>query len=592
MRKKAKSHPGGPKPSLDRSSSTPRYRARRWVVLGLFALAGLGLVARAIEHQVVERDFLRGEGDRRAIRSVEMPAHRGVITDRRGEKLAVSAPVVSISADPRELPRDTAKLLPLTQLLGLDLEDLRRRLARNGHRAFMYLKRGVDPALASQVGELARSEEIDGIDFQREYHRFYPSGEVAAHLVGLTNIDDEGIEGMELAFDERLRAHPGKKRVIRDGRRRVVDDIELIEAPRDGQDVALSIDRRLQFIAYRELKKAVDHYHARGGSLVLLDVRSGEVLALVNQPSYNPNNPRGARRSAMRNRALTDVLEPGSTMKPFTVAAALDLGATRPDAIIDTGSGVLRVGRDRVTDHHPLGRIDLATLLAKSSNVGAAKLALALDREAFHDYLAALGFGHTTGVDYPGEVRGRLAPARVWRRFEQATMAYGYGLSVTPLQLASAYAVIAADGVRRAPSLLRRDAPVEGKRVMKEETARLLRRLMEGVTRPGGTAPAAAIPGFHVAGKTGTARKLVDGRYSSRHFRSTFVGMAPATRPRYVLLVMIDDPKGRKYYAGDVAAPVFSRVMAETLRLMNIAPDRPDPSAPTLRLAALDGVTK
>ncbi len=592
MKKAVTSRPGAPKPSLDRATPAPRYDARRRVVLGLLALAALGLVARAIERQIIERDFLRGEGERRFLRIVEMPAHRGVIMDRNGEKLAVSAPVVSIAVNPRVLPRDTARLLPLARALDLDYEALRRKLTANARRSFLYLKRGVDPSLAGKVRDLARGLDLRGIEFQREYHRFYPSGEITAHVVGLTDIDDQGIEGMELADDAHLRAHPGRKRVIRDGRHRVIEDLERIEAPRDGRDLTLSIDRRLQYIAYRELKAAVARHHARAGSLVLLDVRSGEILALVNQPSFNPNKPGAARRGALRNRALTDVAEPGSTMKPFTVAAALDLGAVSPDAIIDTRPGYLRIGRDRVSDHHPLGRIDLGTLLAKSSNVGAAKLALALDSEAFHDYLAALGLGRPTGIGFPGEVSGRLAPAGRWRRFEQATMSFGYGLSVTPLQLAAAYAVIAADGVKRPLSLRKREAPAAGRQVMKPATARLLRKLLQRVVEKGGTAPRAAIPGFSVAGKTGTTRKLVHGRYSNKQYRSLFVGMAPASRPRYVLLVMIDEPKGREYYGGAVAAPVFSRVMSETLRLMNVVPDQALDGAPRLRLAALDGVAR
>ncbi len=593
MKVKTKTQPGKPKEPLDDAASAPCYAARRWVVIGLLAVCATALIARAVERQVVERDFLQNEGERRFVRTVEMPAHRGVISDRRGEKLAVSAPVVSISVNPRVLPMDNRQLLPLARVLGMDLGELRRKLARNSQRAFLYLKRGVQPATAGKVRELVNELDIDGVDFNREYHRFYPSGEVTAHIVGLTNIDDRGIEGMELAFDEQLKSEPGRKRVIRDGRRRVVEDIESLGQPRDGKDLTLSIDRRLQFIAYRELKAAVERNNAKGGSAVLVDARTGEILAMVNQPSYNPNRADTARRGAMRNRAATDVAEPGSTMKPFTVAAALDLGAVAPDAIIDTSPGYFYIGRDRVKDHNNLKRIDLGTLLAKSSNVGAAKLALGMDKQVFHDYLAALGLGRATGAGYPGEVRGRLADARRWRRIDQATLSFGYGISVTPIQLAAAYSVFAADGVKRPLTLLKREDSVAGVRVMKAETARRVRGMLEAVAKKGGTAPQAAIPGYRVAGKTGTARKVVDGKYSTKRYVALFAGMAPARDPRYVMVVEIDEPRGKYYYGGAVAAPVFSKVMAETLRLMNVAPDMPAlDDAPTLRLAASGEVAR
>ena len=397
--------------------------------------------------------------------------------------------------------------------------------------------------------------------------------------------DDLGQEGLELAYDQELAGQPGQKRVMRDGRRQVVDDIENIRLPHPGKNLALSIDRRLQFIAYRELKAAALKHNAVSASAVLLDVHTGEVLAMVNQPGYNPNGDRGNRAGRLRNRAITDVFEPGSTMKPFTVAAALELGTIKPDALIDTSPGYMKVGRAMVRDHNNLGIIDLATLLSKSSNVGAGKLALSLPREGYWGMLTQLGFGEPTGIGFPGEVGGQLTHPSNWAMIDQATLSFGYGVSVTTLQLAQAYGVLAADGMRYPLSLLHRDERPVGHRVMSIKTAAAVRHLLEGVVDDEGTGTRAQVPGFHVAGKTGTAKKVGRDGYSDKKYLALFAGMAPASDPRLVLAVMIDEPRAGKFYGGEVAAPVFAAIMSEALRLLNVAPDDHQPGA--VRLARL-----
>jgi cell division protein FtsI (penicillin-binding protein 3) len=422
------------------------------------------------------------------------------------------------------------------------------------------------------------------VHLERRDRRYYPTGEVFAHVLGFTNAEDRGQEGLERAWDRELRGEPGVKRVLRDGRGRVVDDVENIRSPRDGRNLALSLDARLQYIAYRELKAAVHRHRAIGGSAVVLDVRTGEVLAMVNQPGYNPNADRSNRNGRLRNRAITDVFEPGSTMKPFAVAAALEQGVVGPDSIVDTTPGYFKVGPLTVRDHHPLGRIDLTTLLARSSNVGVARLALSLDKAAWWHSLDALGLGHAPGIGFPAETGGHLLHFREWVPVDQATLAYGYGISVSTLQLARAYMTLANDGVVLPVTLLRRDEVPHGQRVFSERTAVDVRYMLEAVVSDKGTAPRAAIPGYRVAGKTGTVKKLSrDGGYSEDRYRAVFVGMAPVTRPRLVMAVMIDEPRGKVYYGGAVAAPVFARVMGEALRLLNVPPDELE--RPQLRLA-------
>jgi cell division protein FtsI (penicillin-binding protein 3) len=569
------------------SKALPSYAGRRYTVLGLFVLAALALIWRAVDQQILEKDFLQSEGSDRYLDQVEVPAHRGLITDRRGDVLALSTPVVSVAANPRVLGGDAQQTVALAKALKTEPEKLRARLARYSQRHFVYLKRRLPPAEAEHVMDVARAHDIRGVHLEREYKRYYPAGEVFAHVLGFTDVNDHGQEGLELAMDGVLRGEPGAKRVLRDGRRQVVDDVENIRSPRAGNHLALSIDQRLQFIAYRELKAAVKRHRAISGSLVLLDSRSGEVLAMVNQPAFNPNGDRSNRKGQLRNRALTDVYEPGSTMKPFTVAAALDRGTIRPNSVIDTSPGYFYVGRSQVKDSKNLGAIDVATVLGRSSNVGASKIALGLEKRELWTVMDRLGFGSSAQTGFPGEVAGQLSDYRRWAQIDQATLAFGYGISVTTLQLAQAYAALANDGVLFPVSLLKRDAPPKGHRVFGAETAAIVRHMLEAVVAPDGTAPDAAVPGYRVAGKTGTVKKFGPDGYSDDRYLSLFAGMAPARDPRVVMVVMLNEPRAGKYYGGQVAGPVFSRVMAETLRLLNVAPDAAiDPS---LRMADAGG---
>jgi cell division protein FtsI (penicillin-binding protein 3) len=551
----------------------PSFAARRYGVLGIFALAAVVLVWRAFDQQILEKDFLQSEGADRYLDRVEMMAHRGLITDRRGEVLALSTPVDSVAANPRVLRADSPALAPLAESLHMPLGKLRRKLAQSSHKHFVYLKKRMAPSEAKYVLDVARANELDGVQIEREYRRYYPAGEVFAHVLGFTNYQDSGQEGLERAYNTALSGRSGSKLVLRDGHRRVVDDIENIRSPRDGKNLALSLDGRLQYIAYRELKAAVKRNRAIGGTAVILDARSGEVLAMVNQPGFNPNGSRSNRGGRLRNRAVTDVFEPGSTMKPFAVASALELGVVKPDDIIDTAPGYLRVKGGTVRDHHNLKKIDLETLLGKSSNVGAAKLAMAMEREDYWQLLDGFGFGRSTDTGFPAEAGGQLLSWRRWAEIDQATLSFGYGISVSALQLARAYAVLANDGVEEPVTLLKRSDPPKGHRVISARTAEEVRHMLESVTERGGTAPKAAIPGYRVAGKTGTVKKLGKDGYEDDRYLSVFAGMAPLSHPRLVMVVMINEPRGKNYYGGQVAGPVFSKVMGEALRLLNIKPD-------------------
>lgn len=557
-----------------RAEALPKaYVGRRRVVLTIFMLAVSGLIWRAVDQQIFERDFLQSEGDHRYLDRVQVPAHRGAITDRNGAVLAMSTPVDSIAANPRLLRPDADTLQPLARALDVGLDDLRRRLARYSHKHFVYLKRRLPPESAQAVMDVAKKQHIVGLQTTREYRRYYPDGEVFSHVIGFTNLDDVGQEGLEFAFNEQLAGKPGLKRVLRDGRRQVVADVESLRMPQAGKNLALSLDQRLQYIAYRELKAAIAKHNAISGSVVILDVKTGEVLAMVNQPGFNPNGSRSTRGGRLRNRAVTDVFEPGSTMKPLTVAVGLELGVIKANSRIDTNPGYFKLGKFRVRDHDNLGVVDIQTIIKKSSNVGAGKIALSLPKEKFRDYLAALGFGKSTESGYPGEAGGQLRPAANWALIDQATLSYGYGISVSVLQLAQAYAVLAADGIYRPVSLLRRDSVPEGRRVFTRGTAREVRHMMESVVAPGGTATRAAVAGYRVAGKTGTVKKAGVGGYSQHKYLSLFAGMAPVSDPRLVIAVMINEPRGKQYYGGLVAAPVFSAVMDDALRLLNVAPD-------------------
>jgi cell division protein FtsI (penicillin-binding protein 3) len=545
------------------------YEKRRWLILGFYITGMLLLMWRAVDLQVISKEFLREHGDARALRVVEIPAHRGMITDRNGEPLAVSTSVNSIWATPRKVLDSGADLSGLAVYLGTTGEELAGLLKDRIGRDFVYLKRHVEPALAEKVMALG----IPGISLEQEFRRYYPAGEVTAHLIGFTNIDDAGQEGLELAYNDWLKGVPGKKRVLKDRLGRTIENIESINTPAPGKNLELSIDRRIQYLAYRELKAAVQAHNARGGSLVVLDTRTGEVVAMAGQPSYNPNNRSGMRGEYFRNRAVTDVFEPGSTLKPFTIAAALGSGVYKPETVIDTRPGHMKVGNHTIRDIRNYGVIDVATVIKKSSNVGVSKIALSLEPGILRETLSDAGFGITTGSGFPGEASGFLSPVNNWSEVGLATIAFGYGLSVTVLQLAQAYQIFATDGQMLPVSFIKTNAPVSSKQVLAPAIARQIRTMLESAVEKEGTGQLAVVNGYRVAGKTGTVHKATAGGYSEDRYLSLFAGFAPVADPRLVMVVMIDEPRGQQYYGGQVAAPVFSRVMTGALRLMDIPPD-------------------
>ena len=542
-----------------------RYRCAVGLLVSAFVVIGW----RVVDLQVFNHDFLNGQGNARTLRVERVNAYRGMILDRYAEPLAVSTPVVSIWANPQQINDAATTASLLSGPLGLSSKTLRQRLAVKGNREFVYVKRHLSPGRAEQIMAL----ELPGIYSQREFRRYYPAAEVAAHLVGFTNIDDQGQEGLELAYDDWLHGEAGKKRVLKDRYGRVIKDLQSIKSEKPGQNLQLSIDLRLQYLAYRELKAAVEEHKAKSGHMVLLDAQSGEVLAMVNQPSYNPNNRGTMNHTNLRNRAMTDVFEPGSTMKPLTVAAALESGKFTTYSKINTAPGYLRVGRNVIRDHRNYGTIDLATLISKSSNVGASKLALAMDIENILNMFRNVGLGQDTGSGFPGERVGLLPYHNRWHDIEKATLSYGYGLSVTTLQLAQAYTAFANQGRVKPVSLLKQEQEVAGQQVMSPGTADALLGMLENVIKKGGTGTRASIPFYRVAGKTGTVHKLSEGGYQDDKYLALFAGLAPASNPRVVAVGVIDEPGGNEYYGGEVAAPVFSRVVAGALRLMNVSPD-------------------
>ncbi|MDT8387636.1 MAG: penicillin-binding protein 2 [Thiogranum sp.] len=544
-------------------------RGRRLLLVGLMSTAFVALAVRSAQLQLVDHEFLQSQGQARHLRVVTVPAHRGMITDRNGEPLAISTPVQSVWANPRELLPARADLSRVSRLLGIDGDYLRGLIGERQDREFVYLKRHIAPDLAEQVMAL----QVPGVYLQREYRRYYPAGEVAGHLVGFSDVDDRGQEGLELAFDEWLTGESGAKRVIKDGRRSIVENVENISSARPGKDLTLSIDRRIQYLAYRELKAAVRDHQARSGSIVVLNNRTGEVLALVNQPSFNPNNRKRLRTDELRNRAAIDLFEPGSTMKPFVIAAALETGLYSAETQIPTSPGTFRVGRHTIRDMHDYGTLDMTGVIRKSSNVAASKIALALKPERLWGLLSAAGFGTATASSFPGEADGYLADFHRWRDIEVATLAYGYGLSTTSLQLAQAYSVLANDGYRVPVTLLRREDSARQQKVFAPHVARAVRRMMESVVLEGGTAPLAKVPGYRVAGKTGTVHKSIAGGYAEDRYLSIFAGMAPASDPHLVTVVVINEPRGDDHFGGKVAGPVFSHVMSGALRLLNVTPD-------------------
>jgi len=548
----------------------PARSFRIAVVLAVVVLVPVGLVLRAFDLHIVDHDFLQGQGNARVLRTLPVSAHRGIIMDRHGEPLAVSTPVDTVWADPQKFEATSAQLHQLAKILDVKANELNKLIAsfKRQDKEFVFIKRRINPAIAQQAMAL----KISGLYTKREYRRYYPSGEVMAHLVGFTNVDDNGQEGVELAFNDSLHGVEGSQLVMIDSIGRVIKTVDMVKPPRPGSDLVLSVDRRLQYLAYRELKRAVFQHKAKSGSAVILDVQTGEVLAMVNQPSFNPNNRDDLKGYLYRNRVVTDTFEPGSTVKPFTIAAALESGLFKPSTIINTSPGYLMVGSNTIRDEHDYGRINLLQIIQKSSNVGASKIALTINPELLLHVHEHVGFGELTGSGLPGEVNGTLHTPHVWRDIERATLSYGYGLAVTNLQLARAYCVLASGGFLKPVSVQRQSGPVQGERVIPAKYTREIIKMLQAVVGPGGTGTRAEVPGYSVAGKTGTVHKIGQHGYDENKYISVFVGMAPASKPRLVMAITINDPQG-DYFGGLVAAPVFSAVMAGAMRLLDIPPD-------------------
>jgi cell division protein FtsI (penicillin-binding protein 3) len=552
-----------------RGGANPSFKLRVYVTFGLLSCAAVALVVRAIQLQLVQNEFLISQGDQRHLREVVVPAHRGVIYDRNGEPLAVSTPVESVSVRPDQLGTDAEQWSQLAVALNRPENVMHAQLSALQGRSYGYLGRHMNPADTRAL----RALDLPGIEINREFRRYYPAGEVTGHLLGFNNIDDEGQEGIELNYDHWLAGDDGLKRVLQDNKHRTIEDVDSLRQAVPGRDLTLSIDLRIQYLAYRELKAAMRDQQALSGSMVVVDITTGEVLAMVNQPGFNPNDRSQMLPNAYRNLAAVDMLEPGSSIKPFVMAAALESGRYNENSKVDIHEGFVKVGSKTFTDEHPLGIASLSTILAKSSNVGMSKIALTLEPRQLSNTLRGLGFGQTTGSGFPGESQGRLSKVEDWRPISIASMSFGYGWQVTPLQIAHAYATIAAGGLARPISLLRVDKPVPTTRIISENTSRTLITLLEAVVTPVGTGKQAAIPGYRVAGKTGTARRVIDRGYADHHYVGVFGGIAPATNPRLAAVVVITDPRAGQYHGGEVAAPVFSAVMGGALRLMGVAPD-------------------
>jgi cell division protein FtsI (penicillin-binding protein 3) len=554
-------------PTADLAVRLPLWRSRFTLIA--LGLAFAALLGRAFYLQGMHYDFLRAKGESRYSRVIDISANRGRILDRNGEPLAISTPVKSIWAIPSDVQLGDDKLKKLAALIDLDPPEIRRRLESD--KDFVYLKRQISPDVADRVEELG----IPGLYQQREYRRYYPAGEVMAHVLGFTGVNDEGQEGIELSHQATLIGKAGSRRVIKDRMGHIVEDVGSIKAPQEGQDVTLSIDSKIQYLAFRQLKAAVELHKAKAGGIVVVDTQTGEVLALACVPTFNPNNRVKLSGNQVRNRVMTDTFEPGSTLKPFTVALALEEGKFKPDSLIATGGGKLTIGPATISDTHASAQLTVAQVIQRSSNVGAAKIALSMNAADMHANFERDGFGSAPDLDFPGAVSGHLRPYKTWRPIEQATMAYGHGISVSLIQLARAYTVFARNGDIIPLSLTKTAQPPESTKVVSPATAHAIRNMLEMAVKPGGTGPRAQIMGYRVAGKTGTAHKEENGRYSPTHYFSSFVGMAPASNPRLVVAVMIDEAGDGQYFGGTVAAPVFSEVMAGALRMLNIAPDAP-----------------
>lgn len=537
-------------------------------VLSVFLIVAGVLAWRLVGLHVVDQEFLRRQGDVRTIRVEAVDAHRGMITDRYGEPLAVSTPVQTIWANPSEMDPDDPRLANAARLLELNEAELRQRVREYASRRFIYVQRKMQPSVAQQVMDL----RIPGLYSRREYQRYYPAGEVTAHVVGFTNIDEHGQEGMELSYDDWLEGVPGAKRVLRDNRGRTISDLSLIRDASPGRDLELSIDLRLQYLAYRELKAVVTAHNAKGGTLVMLDVSTGEVLAMVNQQSYNPNDRSQLSPDRLRNKAITDLFEPGSPMKPIAMAAALESGQYSVSSTIDTSPGYRRFGRFTIRDSRNYGVIDMTTIIAKSSNVGISRIANDLGGDVIRDLYYRLGLGQATGIGFPGEAVGVLPAPPRWRPVEEATLSYGYGLSVNALQLAQAYMVLANGGVRYPLSLLKLDQAPAGDRVLSEHVTEQIRGMLQTVVEHG-TGRRAQPVLYSAGGKTGTVHLVGQSGYEDSEYKAIFAGMAPIDNPRIVTVVAVDAPQAGEYYGGEVAAPVFARVMSDALRLLNVKPE-------------------
>jgi cell division protein FtsI (penicillin-binding protein 3) len=546
----------------------PLWRARLMVVLITGALAVLA--GRAFYLQGLEYGFLQAKGESRYSRVLEVPANRGRILDRNGEALAVSTPVKSIWAIPEDVVATRRDLERLAKALEMPEEEVRKRLEGQG-REFVFIRRQISPEIAARVTALG----IAGIHQSEEYRRYYPAGEMIAHAVGFIDVDGHGQEGIELAFEPHLAGRAGTRRVIKDRRGQIVEDLEGSHPARHGRDLVLALDSRIQSLAFGRLREAVLAHRAKGGGIVVLDVRTGEVLALANLPTYNPNNRAQLAGSSLRNRAVVDIFEPGSTLKPLTIAAAIDAGRVTPRTRIETAPGTLTIGPATIRDAHPSEQLTVTQVVQKSSNVGAAKVALMLRPQVLWDLFEQVGFGREPELGFPGEASGRLRPYKTWKPIEQATMSYGHGISISLMQLARAYTVFARDGELVPLSLVKLDSPPRAVPVIAPETARAVRTMLELATQPEGTGPRAQIMGYRVAGKTGTAHKQENGGYASDKYFSSFVGLAPASNPGLVIAVLIDEPSNGQYYGGTVAAPVFAAVMAGALRILGMPPDAP-----------------
>jgi cell division protein FtsI (penicillin-binding protein 3) len=536
-------------------------------MLLIFMLCSVALIARAVNLQVMETDFLQGQGKARHLREVTIASTRGVITDRNGEPLAVSTPVDSVWVHPGQVLEYPENIKPLAELLGVDADDIERKLTQRSGKEFVWLKRRLNPAIADKIRDL----KIPGVNLQKEYRRFYPAGEVTSHVIGFTNIDDIGQEGLELAYDSWLAGSPGSKRVIKNRKGETVEEVELIKEADPGNDLHLSIDKRLQYLAYRELMSTVLQHGAASGSVVVLDVNNGEILAMVNQPSYNPNDT-GNDADGMRNRAVTDVIEPGSVMKPIAITSVLEHGVAVASTTVDTSPGWKVVSGHTIRDHRNYGLLDVTGILMHSSNVGVTDLSLQLTPEQMWGTYSRFGFGEATGTGFPGESAGVLRNHRRWRRLEQATISYGYGMSATPLQVAQAYAAIANGGKLRQPAFIKdsNNPPISA---IDPDIANTIAKMLETVPTKEGTGSRARVANYRIAGKTGTSHKASSSGYAAARYVSSFAGFAPASNPRLVCVVIINDPTGDEYYGGLVAAPLFSEVMTGAMRILNIPPD-------------------